>query len=117
MNLPNSPSPLNQSNPLNPPNPSNPPSPLNPPNQPSPLNAPIVPSSPSLSHPSNLCPHPPNPQFKDSQKKDGVNFVLLCQSRNMVWQFEKAYLHRPIEVIYFLTPQEFKNVSHNFKIV
>ena len=55
--------------------------------------------------------------LKIAKKKDGVNFVLLCQSRNMVWQFEKAYLHRPIEVIYFLTPQEFKNVSHNFKIV
>ena len=50
------------SNPLIPLNPSNPPSPSHPPNPPSPSNP------PSLLHPPNLCLHPPNPRFKDSQK-------------------------------------------------
>ena len=30
------------------------------------------------------------------EKEAGTNFVLLCQSRNMVLQFKKAYLHRAI---------------------
>ena len=33
-----------------------------------------------------------------------TNFVSLCQSRNMVGQFKKAYLHRPIKILDFLTP-------------
>ena len=37
-------------------------------------------------------------------RKRSTNFVLLCQSRNMVGQFKKAYLHRPIKVLHFLTP-------------
>ena len=47
MNPSNPPSPLNPSNPRNPPSPSNPMRP------------------PSPSYPSNSCPHPPNPSFKD----------------------------------------------------
>ena len=33
-----------------------------------------------------------------------TNLVLLCQSRNMVGQFRKPYLHRPIKILHFLTP-------------
>ena len=28
----------------------------------------------------------------------------------------KTYLHRPIEILYFLPAEDFKNVSHNFEI-
>ena len=38
------------------------------------------------------------------EKEAGTNFVLLCWSRNMVGQFEKAFLHRPIKILHFLTP-------------
>ena len=37
-------------------------------------------------------------------KEAGTNFVLLRRLRNMVWQFKKAYLHRPIKILRFLTP-------------
>ena len=36
--------------------------------------------------------------------KAGTNFVLLCQSRNTVGQFKRAYLHRQIKVLHFLIP-------------
>ena len=36
--------------------------------------------------------------------RSSTNFVLLCQSRNMVGQFKKAYLHRSIKILHFLTP-------------
>ena len=39
-----------------------------------------------------------------NKKEVGINFVLLCQSKNMVGQFKKAYLHRPIIILHFLTP-------------
>ena len=43
------------------------------------------------------------------EKEAGTNFVLLGQSRNMVGQFKKAYLHRPIKI----TLQDYKsNFSH-----
>ena len=32
------------------------------------------------------------------------NGSLLCELRNMVGQFKKAYLHRPIKILHFLTP-------------
>ena len=38
------------------------------------------------------------------KKNAGVNFVLLCQLRNIIEQFKKAYLHRPIRILHFLTP-------------
>ena len=38
------------------------------------------------------------------EKEAGIRFVLLCQLRNMVGQFKKTYLHRPIKILYFLTP-------------
>ena len=38
------------------------------------------------------------------EKEAGTNFVLLCHWRNMVGQFKKAYLHRPVQILYFLTP-------------
>ena len=38
------------------------------------------------------------------EEKEGVtNLVLLCQLRNMVGQFKKAYLDTPIRILYFLT--------------
>ena len=38
-----------------------------------------------------------------ARKKAGNNFILLCESRNMVGQFKKAYLDRPIKILHFLT--------------
>ena len=38
-------------------------------------------------------------------KKEAVaNTILLRQSRDMVGQFKKAYLHRPIKILHFLSP-------------
>ena len=39
-----------------------------------------------------------------AKKEAGTNFVLLCYSRNMVGQFKKAYLQRPVNILHFLTP-------------
>ena len=39
-----------------------------------------------------------------ARKRSYTSVVLLCQSRNMVGQFKKAYLHRPIKILHFLTP-------------
>ena len=36
---------------------------------------------------------------KEAEKEAGTNFVLLFQSRNMVEQFKKTYLHRPIKIL------------------
>ena len=36
-------------------------------------------------------------------RKRTWNFVLLCQSRNKVGQFN-VFLHRPIKILQFLTP-------------
>ena len=33
----------------------------------------------------------------------GTNIILLFQLKNMVGQFKKAYLHRPIKILFFLT--------------
>ena len=41
--------------------------------------------------------------LKTIKKKAGSNFVL-CHANNMVGQFKKAYLHRPIKILHFLTP-------------
>ena len=38
------------------------------------------------------------------RREAGTNFVLLCQSRNMVGQFKKAYLHRSVKILHFSTP-------------
>ena len=38
------------------------------------------------------------------EKEAGINFVSFCQSRNMVGQFKKVYLHRPIKIL---------QISHN----
>ena len=35
---------------------------------------------------------------------------MLCQSRNMVGQFKKTYLHTPIEILHFLTPARIKKM-------
>ena len=40
---------------------------------------------------------------KKQKNEAGTNFVLLCQSRNMVGQFKKNYLHRPITILQNLT--------------
>ena len=42
--------------------------------------------------------------LENKKRKLGTNFILLCQSRNMVGQFKKDYLHRPIKFLHFLTP-------------
>ena len=47
--------------------------------------------------------------LKSKKKKEaGTHFVLLCHSRNMVGQFKKAYLHRPIKFPHFLTRENSK---------
>ena len=38
------------------------------------------------------------------EKETDTNFVLLCQSKNIFGLFKKAYLHRPIRILDFLTP-------------
>ena len=40
--------------------------------------------------------------LKSKKKKLAQNFVLLCHSRNMVGQFKKANLRRPIKILQFL---------------
>ena len=45
------------------------------------------------------------------EKEAGTNFVLLCQLRNMVGQFKKAYLHRTIKILQFLTPAKIQKCS------
>ena len=36
------------------------------------------------------------------ENEAGANFVSLCQLRNMVGQFNKASLDRPIKIVHFL---------------
>ena len=38
------------------------------------------------------------------EKETDNKFFLLCQSRYMVGQLKKAYFHRPIKILHFLTP-------------
>ena len=40
--------------------------------------------------------------FHESFKKAGTGFVLLLQSRNTIVRLMTTYLHRPIEILYFL---------------
>ena len=42
------------------------------------------------------------------EKEAGTNLIVLCHSRNMVGQFKKAYLHRPIKILHFLTSARIK---------
>ena len=42
--------------------------------------------------------------LKKQAKEADTNFALLCRSRNMIGQFKKAYLYRPIKILHFLTP-------------
>ena len=42
------------------------------------------------------------------REKADTNFVLLCLSRNMVEQFKKDYLYRPIKILQFLKPARIK---------
>ena len=37
------------------------------------------------------------------EKEANPNFVLLSQSRNMIGQFVKPFLHRPVKTLPFLT--------------
>ena len=48
--------------------------------------------------------------LKKKDKEAGTNFVLLCQSRNMVGQFKKTYLHNQSRFYIFSHLREFKNV-------
>ena len=43
-----------------------------------------------------------------ARKEAGPDFLLLCQSRNMVGPFKKVYLHRPIKIINFPAPAKFQ---------
>ena len=36
---------------------------------------------------------------KKQEKEASTNLILLSQSRNMVGQFMKTYLHRPIKIL------------------
>ena len=38
------------------------------------------------------------------EKEAGTNFVLLRQLRNIVGQFKRFYLDRPIKALHLLTP-------------
>ena len=40
---------------------------------------------------------------RKQEKEAGTNFVLLSQPRNMTGRFMKTYLHRPINILEFLT--------------
>ena len=44
--------------------------------------------------------------FHEKSKKQeiGNNFMLLCQSRNVIGQIKKTFLHRPIKILQFITP-------------
>ena len=39
-----------------------------------------------------------------ARKNAGTIFILLRQLRNIVKEFKKSYLHRPIMILHFLTP-------------
>ena len=39
---------------------------------------------------------------RKQKKESGTNFALLCQSRIMIGQIKKTYLHKPIKVLQFL---------------
>ena len=41
---------------------------------------------------------------KTKKREAGTNFVLLCQSRNMVGQTNKVYLRRSTKILHFSTP-------------
>ena len=41
--------------------------------------------------------------FKKQEKNAGTDFLLLSRSRYMMGQFMKAYLHKPIKSLQFLT--------------
>ena len=46
-----------------------------------------------------------NKKYKNQEKEEAAtSFPLLCQTRNMVGQFKKTHLHRPIKILQFLTP-------------
>ena len=54
------------------------------------------------------------------KKKTATNFALLCQSRNLVGQFKKTYLHRKIKILHFLTTatiQKFLTELQNIFII
>ena len=44
-----------------------------------------------------------------AKKEADTNFVLLCQLKNMVGQFKKAYLHRQIKIVHFATAGRIQN--------
>ena len=48
---------------------------------------------------------------KIQEKEAGTNFVLSSQSQNIIGQFMKTYLHRPIKILQFLTPARIQKCS------
>ena len=55
-----------------------------------------------------------NKKSKKLEQETDTKFVM---SRNVIQQFMKTYLHRPIKIQQFIHPREFKKVEHNFKII
>ena len=45
---------------------------------------------------------------KKQEKDAGTSFVLLSQSRKMIRQFMKTYLHRPIKILQLTTPRRIR---------
>ena len=56
---------------------------------------------------------------KKQEKEAGINFILLSRSRQMIGWFMKTYLHRPINILQFLSRgkiQKFNITSKYFSI-
>ena len=45
---------------------------------------------------------------KKQEKEAGTNFNFLSQPRNIIGQFIKTYLHRPIKILKFPQPARFQ---------
>ena len=43
-------------------------------------------------------------KFIKQEKEAGTNFTLLSQSRNIMGEFIKMHLHRPVKILQFLIP-------------
>ena len=53
---------------------------------------------------------------KKQEKEASTNLILLSQSRNMVGQFMKTYLHRPIKILQFLAPWKIQTSSTQLQL-
>ena len=48
---------------------------------------------------------------KKQEKEAGTYFILLSQSRNIIERYMKTYLHSPINILQFLTPENTPTTS------